>query len=477
MWSDEKGPMVSKHAPTLRFLGAAGTVTGSRTLLDTGDTRILVDCGLFQGRKHLRMMNWDPFPVEPESIDAVLLTHAHLDHCGYLPRLVRLGFRGPVYCTEGTRRLAEIILADSGHLQEEQAAHANRHGYSRHDPALPLYTEEDAQRCLLLFNTVEFDAPVDLGSAVDATFLGAGHILGAASVALDLQRPSIRAVFSGDLGRPNHPLLLPPETIDHADVAVVESTYGDEEHLEEHPQADLAEAIETAFEMGGMALIPAFAVDRTEVVLHHLDRLVAEGRLPDVPVFLDSPMANRALEVYQDAATRCSPEMRPEMHGRRLFRSLRLEPIRSVDESKELNHRDGPMIIISASGMATGGRVVHHLIHRVGDERNVVIMVGFQAPGTRGDRLVRGEHNVKMLGGYHQVHARILRIDMSTHADQSELIDWVTTSSPLPRTVYVHHGEPEASQALADALHEEFGLSAITPAKDEVVRMDPVSWT
>ncbi len=469
--------MADRHAPTLRFLGAAGTVTGSRTLLDAGDERILIDCGMFQGRKNLRVLNWEPFPIDPESIDAVLLTHAHLDHCGYLPRLVRLGFRGPVYCTEGTRRLAEIVLADSAKLHEEQASHANRHGYSRHDPALPLYTRDDAERCNLLFQTVPFDTPIEVAEDINATFCGAGHILGAAWIAVEMSRPPVRCVFSGDLGRPTHPILLPPADIGRADIVVVESTYGDEEHHETDHEEELGAAVGAALERDGVAVIPAFAVDRTEVVLHHLDRLVTNRSLPEVPVYLDSPMANRALDVYQQAASAGSPEIRPEMRGTRLFDALDLTTIRTVDESKGLNGEDGPMIIISASGMATGGRVVHHLIHRIGDERNAVVMVGFQAPGTRGDRLVRGERSIKMLGGYHQVHAEVHQIGLSTHADQSELIDWVTASSPLPRTIYVQHGEPDASRELSEALHDGFGLNAVVPQRGEVVRLNGMSWT
>ena len=469
--------MVERHDPTLRFLGAAGTVTGSRTLLDTGDERVLIDCGMFQGRKDLRLLNWERFPIEPESIDAVLLTHAHLDHCGYLPRLVRMGFRGPVYCTEGTRRLAEIVLADSAKLHEEQASHANRHGYSKHDPALPLYTKDDAERCKLLFQTVSFDTPIEVAEDITATFSGAGHILGAAWIAVEMGRPSIRTVLSGDLGRPTHPLLLPPVGIGRADIVVVESTYGDEEHHETDHEEDLGAAVGAALERDGVAVIPAFAVDRTEVVLHHLDRLVATGRLPDVPVYLDSPMAARALEVYREAAIAGSPEIRPELHGRRLFGALDLTTIRTVEESKALNAQEGPMIIISASGMATGGRVIHHLIHRIGDERNAVVLVGFQAPGTRGDRLARGERSIKMLGGYHQVHAAVSQVELSTHADQSELVDWLTGATPLPRTVYVQHGEPDASRALAEALHEGFGINAVVPRRGEKVRLDTMSWT
>lgn len=469
--------MAERHEPTLRFLGGAETVTGSRTLLDTGDERILIDCGMFQGRKELRLLNWEPFPIEPETIDAVLLTHAHLDHCGFLPRLVRRGFRGPVYCTEATRRLAQIVLADSAKLQEEQASHANRHGYSKHDPAVPLYTRDDAERCDLLFQTVSFDSPTEVAEDITASFSGAGHILGAAWIAVEMERPSIRAVFSGDMGRPTHPLLVPPSDIGHADIVIVESTYGDQEHSETDHQHELEIAVGAALDRDGVAVIPAFAVDRTEVVLHHLDRLVADGRLPDVPVYLDSPMANRALEVYQHATTKGSPQIRPEIRGTALFDALDLTTIRSVDESKALNDLTGPMIIISASGMATGGRVIHHLIHRIGDERNAVVLVGFQAPGTRGDRLAKGERSIKMLGGYHQVHARVSQVEMSTHADRRELTEWVIGSSPLPRTVYVQHGEPEGSHALADALHEGYGINAVVPHRGELVRLDAMSWT
>ena len=469
--------MTDRHEPTLRFLGAAGTVTGSRTLLDTGDERILVDCGMFQGHKSLREQNWEPFPVEPESIDAVLLTHAHLDHCGYLPRLVRMGFRGPVYCTEGTRRLAEIVLTDSAKLQEEQASHANRHGYSKHDPALPLYTREDAERCNLLFQTVAFDTPIEVAEDITATFSRAGHILGAAWIAVEMSRPAVRCVLSGDLGRPSHPILLPPAEIGRADIVVIESTYGDEEHHEADHEERLGAAVGAALERGGVAVIPAFAVDRTEVVLHHLDRLVAKHILPEVPVYLDSPMANRALDVYREAASSNSPEIRPEMRNSHLFGALDLTTVGTVEESKALNSHGGPMIIISASGMATGGRVVHHLVHRIGDERNAVVLVGHQAPGTRGDRLVRGERSIKMLGGYHQVHAEVSQVGLSTHADQSELADWVTGSSPLPRTVYVQHGEPDASAALAELLHDGFGINAVVPRRGELVRLDAMSWT
>lgn len=468
------------RSPALQFIGGAGTVTGSKTLVDTGEGRLLVDCGLFQGLKQLRLQNWAPFPVAPESIDAVLLTHAHLDHSGHLPRLARQGFRGPVYCTEGTRRLAGIVLPDSGHLQEEEAAFANRKGYSKHDPAEPLYTSDDAHSVLDQFVAVPFDEPLELlDGSVEAVWRRAGHILGAASVHLHL-RPApgspgtgTRVVFSGDLGRPTHPLLLPPAPIGPADVVVTESTYGDEDHP--HTDADdvLAAVIADAADRGGVVLIPAFAVDRTEVVLWHLDRLVATGRVPRLPVFVDSPMACRALDVYRDEAERGSAEIRPELRGSRLFTSLELSEVRATDDSKALNERRGPMIIVSASGMATGGRVIHHLAHRIRDDRNTIVLVGFQAPGTRGDALRQGARQLKMFGRYHPVRARVVSIDLSAHADRSELVDWIGTAEPMASEIYVNHGESEPARQLAAALADRFDTVAVAVRAGERVGLDP----
>lgn len=458
--------------PTLTFIGGAQTVTGSKTLLDTAEGRVLVDCGLFQGRKKLREKNWAPFPVSPDSIDAVILTHAHIDHCGYLPRLVRLGFRGPVYCTEGTGRLAEIVLPDSGHLQEEEADYANRKGYSKHDPALPLYTRAEAVACLQQFETVPFDNIQAVLPDVEATWQRAGHILGAASISLHLAEHDSRVVFSGDLGRSNHPLLLPPAPIGRAEVVVTESTYGDESRPEGELDELIAEVVNRTARRGGVVLIPAFAVDRTEIVLWHLDRLVSAGQVPDLPVYVDSPMASRALDVYRDEARAGSPEIRPEFRGSELFTSLQLTETRTTDESKALNARRGPMIIISASGMATGGRIIHHLTSRIGNHNNSVLLVGFQAPGTRGDLLRSGARQLKMFGHYHPVRASVESIALSAHADQNDLLDWIGTASPPPETVYVNHGEPEGTTAMVNLLNDS-GLNAVAPRSGERVRLDP----
>jgi metallo-beta-lactamase family protein len=461
--------MTTKRGPQLAFLGAARTVTGSKTLIDTTDGRVLVDSGLYQGRKELRQANWRPFPVEPRSIDAVVLTHAHIDHCGYVPRLRRLGFEGPVYCTPGTRDLAAIVLPDSGYLQEEEAEYANRRGYSKHDPAEPLYTAAEAQESLELFRTVPFDEPRSVAPGVEVTWRRAGHILGASSLMVDVA--GLRVAFSGDLGRPSHPLLLPPEPIGDADVVVVESTYGDEEHHVIDPSDTIAEVLNDAARCGGVVVVPAFAVDRTEVVLWYLDRLVASGAVPDLPVFVDSPMAIRALELYRSEVRRRSPEFRPELFGSELFSSLNITETRSVDQSKRLNDRRGPFVVVSASGMATGGRVVHHLARRLGDGRNAVLLVGFQAPGTRGDRLRSGATKIKMLGRYHPVRADVVSVGLSTHADRSELLDWVATAEGA-EVVYVNHGEDEASDALVEGIEGRLGLMAVSPESGERVRLN-----
>ncbi|HEU4319147.1 MAG TPA: MBL fold metallo-hydrolase [Acidimicrobiia bacterium] len=459
-------------APVLTFLGGAGSVTGSKTMFDIGNGRVLVDCGLFQGHKSLRLQNWAPFPVPPQSLDAVILTHAHLDHCGYLPRLARSGFTGPVYCTPGTRELAEIILPDSGHLQEEEARFANRKGYSKHDPAEPLYTKQDALDSLNLLRSVPYDHPREILDGLVVTWRRTGHILGAATVSLHSTEHDVVTVFSGDLGRSTHPILLPPAPIGRADVVVCESTYGDEKHAHIEPDAALSAAINHIVDSGGVLIVPAFAVDRTEVVLWHLDRLVAENRIPDIPIFVDSPMACRALDVYRKEVDSGSPEIRPEVRGRDLFPSLRLTETVSVEESMALNDRAGPMVILSASGMATGGRVLHHLAHHIGSRDNAVLLVGFQAPGTRGEALRNGARELKMLGKYFTVAAEIFTVDLSAHADRADLLDWLGTAQPTPRMVYVNHGEPEASAALVRAIDNRFGLRSVVPRPGERVRLD-----
>jgi metallo-beta-lactamase family protein len=460
---------VIPDTPTLTFLGGAGTVTGSKYLITAEGSQVLVDCGLFQGRKELRLRNWTPLEVDPACIDAVVLTHAHIDHCGYLPRMINHGFVGQVLCTRGTARLASIVLPDSGHLHEEEAAYANRKGYSKHHPALPLYTEADGRRSLEQLRPVAFGEPVTVAPGIEVTWRRAGHILGAASLLVHLTHSDRQIAFSGDLGRGDHPLLLPPDPIDRADVIVCETTYGDRDRPEEADgsggvRALLADAVNETARRGGVVLIPAFAVDRTEVVLHHLDALVADGLVPDLPVYVDSPMASAALQVYRDEARAGSEEFRPEFHRRGLFESVRLNETRTVEESKQLNSLRGPLVIISASGMATGGRILHHLATRLGDDRNTVLLVGFQAPGTRGERLASGATTIKLLGAHRPVGARVRSLALSAHADRTQLASWLATASPPPEIVYLTHGEPAASAGFAEYLAATWMAPTITPS-------------
>ncbi|MDD7553744.1 MBL fold metallo-hydrolase RNA specificity domain-containing protein [Schaalia hyovaginalis] len=458
-------------ATTLTLLGGAGTVTGSKYLveIDTpdGPRRLLVDAGMFQGIKRLRLLNWSDFPVPPASITDVLLTHAHMDHTDYLPRLVRNGFSGAIWGTDATLALAEIVLRDSAHLQERDAEYANAHGFSRHEKAQPLYRIGDVERTLPLFRSVEFDRPLDLGDGLEARWTRAGHILGSGSIRLATPDGSI--LFSGDLGRSTHPVLRSREIPEGADLVLVESTYGDREHPEpEGPAHEVfAEAIRSAVEAGGSVLVPAFAVDRTEVVLLALDGMSAEGRIPRVPVFVDSPMALASLEIYR--ARSQAEELSEGARGLRLPH-LELHELRSVDESKSLNALARPSIIISASGMATGGRVLHHLARMLPDERNCIVLTGYQAAGTRDRSLAEGAPCVKMLGTEVAVRARIVKDEeFSVHADASELIDWVGALRPRPRKVLTVHGEKESAEALALRLAQELDLDAQPSSAGQII--------
>jgi len=462
-------------SPTLRFLGAARTVTGSRFLLETSRARVLFDCGLFQGLKELRLLNWDPFPVPPEQLDAVVLTHAHLDHSGYLPALVRDGFRGPVYCTPNTAALAAIVLPDSGRLQEEDAAYANRKGFSKHTPALPLYSEADAQAALRRLRPVPFGAPIEAGPGVRAHLRRAGHILGAAWVRVDVEgHADDTLLFSGDLGRPQHEILLPPEPPDAVATCVIESTYGDRRHDDAAALERFVDAIVRTAERRGAIVIPAFAVDRTEVVLLTLRRLVQAGRIPDLPVYVDSPMALAALAVYERAAKDGDPEIRSEFRGDPApFDPGGLIEARSADDSKAIHDAALPAIIISASGMATGGRVLHHLERRLPEARNSVVLVGYQAEGTRGRALLRGSTTLKMHGRYVPVRAEIVDASgFSVHADGGELLQWLASAPAAPRMAFVVHGEADAAFALQRAIGERIGCPAIVPQHGERVRFD-----
>lgn len=465
----------SREAPTLRFLGGAGTVTGSRFLLDTSGGRVLVDSGLFQGLKELRLRNWLPLPVSPASIEAVVLTHAHLDHSGYLPALVRDGFAGRVFATRGTDALCRIILPDSGHVQEEDAAYANRKGYSKHHPARALYTETDARRALERLDPVSYGMPVMVAAGVEATFRAAGHILGAAIVTLrvDGERPRV-ITFSGDLGRPHHPILCAPEPAPATDVLVVESTYGDRQHDDAGSLAAFASAVTRTAERGGVTVIPSFAVDRTEVILFHLRELIAARRVPPVPVYVDSPMALAALAEYRRAIISGSVEIQSALRDLvDPFDPGHLYEVHTVEESMALHALRDPAIIISASGMATGGRVLHHLLHRLPDPRNCVILPGYQAEGTRGRSLLAGASVLKVLGRYVAVRAEIVHAPaFSVHADQAELLAWLRAAPRPPEVTYIVHGEPPASAALAEAVRATLDWPAAVARHLETVRVD-----
>ena len=453
---------------TLTFLGAAGTVTGSAFLLERGTQRVLVDCGLYQGEREWRRRNWEPFAVDPGSIGNVVLSHAHLDHCGYLPALVRQGFTGPAWCTEGTAALAAIVLRDSAHLQEEDADYAAQHRFSKHSRPVPLYDTEDAEKALTLLRPLPFGEPAQV-AGMEVTLDIAGHILGSAIARVTAADRTV--VFSGDLGRPDHPLLRPPVPRPDGDVVVVESTYGDRRHPGDESRR-LGKIITETLLRRGSVLIPAFAVDRTEVVLHALLGLRQNGAIPDVPIFVDSPMALTTLQIYRDAFAAHAADVRPEV-GADPFGIEGLHLAATVPESMALNHPEQPCIIVSASGMASGGRVVHHLAHMLPEHRNTVLLVGYQAVGTRGYDIAHGAAAVKALGRYIPVRARIEQLEsLSVHADADELMGWLASGARAPDSCYVVHGEPDASAALAQRIRSELGWLAVAPQDGETVRLD-----
>lgn len=449
----------------LRFLGAADTVTGSRYLIETGTARILVDCGMFQGYKVLRDRNWAPFPVPPSSIDAVVLSHAHLDHTGYLPALVRDGFHGRVYATPGTCELAAVMLRDSAHLLEEEARHAARGHWSKHRNPKPLYNIADVDHALDRLHPVGFDEETHLAADLTVTLVPAGHILGASSVRVGIDGRI--AHFTGDLGRPADPLMRPPRPFAGASVLVTESTYGDRKHEHVDPEAELADIIDRVVKRAGVVLIPAFAVGRTETILLHLSRLRDRGGLPDVPIYLNSPMAVDVTAIYQRHAGehRISPE-----EFRRMYTIA--TSVHSVDDSKLLNLRGGPMIIVSASGMLTGGRILHHLVAYGPDPRNAVVLTGFQAGGTRGAALLGGARMLRIFGEDVPIRAEVVNIDtMSAHADADELLAWMRTAPAAPEEVYVTHGEPAAADHLRTRITRELRWRARVPEQGERVSL------
>ena len=445
------------------FFGGTGTVTGSKYLLTHEGRRLLVDCGLFQGLKQLRLRNWEPLPFDPASVDAVLLTHAHMDHSGFLPRFMTLGFRGAVYATAATRDLCGLLLPDSGRLQEEEAEFANRHGHSKHAPALPLYTEDEARVALKRFETVAFDQDWSPWPGWTVRLRRAGHILGAASVHVAWPGGSI--LFSGDLGRSDDLVMRAPQAPEAADYVVIESTYGNRLHPEVDTLRALAEVVNRTAARGGMLVIPAFAVGRAQTMLHALHLLKQARRIPDMPVFLNSPMAADATRIYRRHLDehRLSAEQCAAMSHEAII-------VNTVAESKRLNALKYPSIIVSASGMATGGRVLHHLKAYAPDARNTILFAGFQAAGTRGAALVGGADAVKIHGEYVPVRAEVANLDtLSAHADRAQLLAWIGQLK-APRRVFVTHGEPVAADALRLAISERHGWPVGVPDyRDSVV--------
>ncbi len=457
--------------PTLRFLGGAGTVTGSKYLVAAGGRQVLLDCGLFQGLKELRQRNWSKPPFEPGRIEAVVLSHAHIDHSGYLPLLVRHGFGGRVFCTPGTADLLKILLPDAAHLQEEEAAAANRHGYSKHRPALPLYTAQDAQAALRLVEPRPYGERFPVTTGMAALLRRAGHILGSATVELQLGEPyPFRLVFSGDLGRWGRPILRDPEPVPEADVLLVESTYGDRTHSPE-PLEALARVVREAAGRGGALLVPAFAVGRTQELVWMLRQLEEAGRVPALPVYLDSPMALDVSALYCRHPEDHALDMKLLMDEKRCPLCCKQYHLaRTPQESRALNDHQGPLVIISASGMATGGRILHHLKLRLPDPRTTVLLAGFQSAGTRGRALQEGARTVRIHGQDVPVRAKVETLDgLSAHADREEIFRWLSGFRRPPGQTYVVHGEPQQAQALADALHTRLGWNARVARDRETV--------
>jgi metallo-beta-lactamase family protein len=469
-------PVPRAAIATVECLGAAGTVTGAKFLVEVAGRRLLVDCGLYQGLKELRLRNWQPLPVPPSRIDTVALTHAHIDHTGYLPRLCRDGFAGRGVATRATAALARILLPDSGHLQEEEAAYHNARSTSKHHPALPLYTAEDGARAAARVGAIDYRKPVRLLPAVEATFRPAGHILGSAAVALEVDADPAprRVVFSGDVGRYDAPILVDPDPIGAADYVFVESTYGDRRHGGEPVPDQLARAIRAGVERGGAIVIPAFAVGRTQELVFHLRALEEAGRIPRLPTYVDSPLAIDATALYCAHAEDLDPESaRPVLAGTCPLHTARFELARSVEASKAINQVAGPLVVIASSGMATGGRVLHHLRRRLPDPRTTVLLVGFQAPGTRGRRLQEGAPTLRIFGEDVPVRARVEVIHgLSAHADADGLLRWLRTATARPRRVFVVHGDPGPADALAARIRRELGWEAAVPTYRERLVLD-----
>ena len=461
---------------TLTFLGAARTVTGSKHLLEADGRRVLVDCGLFQGLKELRERNWHPLPIRATDIHAVVLTHAHLDHTGYLPRLVSQGFRGRVFCTPATAELTRIVLEDAAKLQQEDAERANRKRYTRHQPALPLFTEVDAARALTLLQPVGYERPMPVAPGISVDFLNAGHLLGSAYARMTVEASGKTILFGGDLGRYARPVLPDPMPVEAADVLLVESTYGNRVHEPDDDGARLAEIVGETSRRGGKVIMPAFALGRVEEILYWIKYLEDRHRMPELPVYVDSPMASAVLQLYRKRANELDVDLADEGAGPlaranknlSMFATARLRVISGIPESRQVQESTESAIVISSSGMATGGRVLHHLRHALPDQKNTVLFAGYQAAGTRGRALLEGVGLTRIHGEEVPVRARIENLDfMSAHADSNEIMRWLRGFKKPPAVTCLVHGEPEPMDTLKQRIHKELGWNVKTPAHQE----------
>ena len=446
----------------ITFLGATQTVTGSKYLLTVDSKKILIDCGLFQGYKELRLRNWDTFPINPAEIDAVIITHAHIDHTGYLPLLVKNGFKGKIYTSPGTKALCSILLPDSGYLQEEEARNANKYGYSKHTPALPLYTQPDARESLNYFEAVEFGETRHLFGQFSFEFARAGHIIGASFIKIKNGNTSI--LFTGDIGRPHDQVMRPPSIIEEADYIVMESTYGDRLHDKTDPLIELKEVINQTAKRGGSIIIPAFAVGRAQSLLYFIYQLKSSGAIADIPVFLDSPMAIDAsgiLHTYRNDH---------HLNDEQCYGLCHVAAYtRTTDESKQIDLQKMPKIIISASGMITGGRILHHLKVFAPDHRSTILLTGYQAGGTRGDRLLNGERAIKIHGQFVPVRAQVESMtNISAHADYQEMLDWLSHFKKPPKKLFITHGESNSAESFKQKVEKQFGWQCVVPSYRQI---------
>jgi len=457
-----------------KFLGADGSVTGSRHLLEIDNFRVLIDCGMFQGLKELRLLNWEPFPIDPKSIDAIVITHAHIDHTGYLPRLVKEGYEGPIYCTEATMELMKILLLDAAKLQEEEARWAKKKGYSKHEDPKPLYDEEDAMSVFPMLKPTAYEHELSIHPNVAIQYRNAGHILGAATVEMTIHgnQQVKKIVFSGDLGRYEDPMLYAPEPVPNADILYIESTYGDRDNPINNPMDEFANVVNQALGREGCLLIPAFSVGRTQLLMYYLKTLIESKAIPDVPVYIDSPMAISATALHKQFSKYHKLHEFNGSEHHDVFDFPNFQYRRSQEDSVQLNFIKRDAIIISASGMCTGGRILHHLYNRLQNKNDTVLFVGYQSEGTRGRRILDGEETVKMFGYDIPVVCQVEKIEgLSAHADKGELLRWAENFEDKPKLTFVVHGELKSSSAFAETLHQNYGWNVHVPQYKESVEL------